>query len=86
MLIVSLWLFMSVVLFGMAWYVAHYSEKKETEDADDKQLNIVNIINNVRNEKSQKKMKNVSKKLASKRAYNRLQLNEPLLFLDEESF
>lgn len=76
MLIVSLWLFASVFFFGAAWYFAH---TKDTPMVEQK-------IQEVRpNKKEVKKDKIMQKAFQSKKAYSRLQLQEPLLCLDEEA-
>lgn len=75
MLIVSLWLFASVFFFGAAWYFAH------SKDAP----MLVQKVQEVRLElKEEKKEKIIKKAFQSKKAYSRLQLQEPLLCLDEE--
>jgi hypothetical protein len=72
MLIVSLWLFASVFFFGAAWYFAH------TKEAPKLQQEVTRDI------KEEKKEKSIQKAFQSKKAYSRLQLQEPLLCLDEE--
>lgn len=72
MLIVSLWLFASVFFFGAAWY---FSNSKETPKGPQE------VSLSVREGKTEKSMQ---KAFQSKKAYSRLQLQEPLLCLDEE--
>lgn len=72
MLIVSLWLFMSLLLFGGAWFIASRSYARG--DKDDFFIQ-VHKKSGVQKEK---------KYLRSKRAYKRLHLDEPLLSLDED--
>eukprot|EP00596_Hydrurales_sp_CCMP1899_P006873 CAMPEP_0119038546 /NCGR_PEP_ID=MMETSP1177-20130426/7531_1 /TAXON_ID=2985 /ORGANISM="Ochromonas sp, Strain CCMP1899" /LENGTH=399 /DNA_ID=CAMNT_0007001277 /DNA_START=781 /DNA_END=1980 /DNA_ORIENTATION=- len=72
MLIVSLWLFMSLFLFGSAWFIA--SRNYSRGDKDDFFVPF--------DKKSGMKKEKVFTR--SKRAYKRLTLDEPLLCLDED--
>ena len=98
MLIVSLWLFMSVILFAIAWYLSYsYSyikisknsknlnSKSDSEnfDLEKKNVKILNIVDVVNLDKNETKLK--GKSFLAKRAHNRQQLQEPLLCIDEEN-
>lgn len=72
MLIVSLWLFASVFFFGAAWYFAHATETPKLQHEVARDI------------KEVKKEKTMQKAFQSKKAYSRLQLQEPLLCIDEE--
>jgi hypothetical protein len=74
MLIVSLWLFASVFFFGAAWYFAHTKKAAKLQLQQEVARDI----------KEEKKEKSMQKAFQSKKAYSRLQLQEPLLCLDEE--
>ena len=86
MLIVSLWLFMSALWFLFAFYLSSTSTSTLQTDTDDrevkdiKHLHIINIVNLDRKGKKSKE----GKSFKSKRAHNRLHLQEPLLNLDED--
>jgi hypothetical protein len=73
MLIVSLWLFMSLFLFGSAWFIA--SRNYSRGDKDDFFVPV---------DKKSGGMKKEKIFTRSKRAYKRLTLDEPLLCLDED--
>ena len=84
MLIVSLWLFMSALWFAFAFYLSSTMNTDATADSevrDIKHLHIVNIVNlDIKGKKSKE-----GKSFKSKRAQNRLHLQEPLLNLDEDN-
>ena len=83
MLIVSLWLFMSALLFALSCYLSFTMRVVvDREPKDVKHLNILKIINLDKEKKTRTKG---GKSFTSKRAHNRLHLQEPLLNLDEEN-
>lgn len=79
MLIVSLWLFASAALFGASWIL---SRRKMLSSVDG---NALSSEMEAREEHAkEKKDKSSQRAFQSKRAYNRLQLQEPLLCLDDD--
>jgi hypothetical protein len=76
MLIVSLWLFMGVIFFGVATYLAYRLYKNRNNE---------HVL--LQNNRMEKKEKVIESRpfLKSKRASHRHHLQEPLLNLDDEN-